>query len=150
MTASGLGGGGGPAEAAEVILLDCSGSMGDPGTKLAAARRATRAALDALPDRTLVAVVAGRHSASMVLAEAIQEGLDARRAGDVRTATARLGRAVALAAESGNAETSALLEKVVEVGDPTTGRVRLRREVAAAGEMTLDVRSTRTARAREG
>ena len=84
------------------------------------------------------------------LADAIQEGLDARRAGDVRTATARLGRAVALAAESGNTETSALLEKVVEVEDPTTGRVRLRREVAAADEMTLDVRSTRTARVREG
>ncbi|MDL5158830.1 vWA domain-containing protein [Actinomycetospora termitidis] len=84
------------------------------------------------------------------LAEAIQEGLDARRAGDLPTATARLGRAVALAAESGNAETSALLEKVVEVQDPATGRVRLRREVAAADEMTLDVRSTRTARVREG
>ncbi|MEJ2871398.1 VWA domain-containing protein [Actinomycetospora sp. OC33-EN08] len=83
------------------------------------------------------------------LAEAIQEGLDARRAGDVPTATARLGRAVALAAESGNEETAALLEKVVEVADPVTGRVRLRREVAAADEMTLDVRSTRTARVRE-
>ena len=84
------------------------------------------------------------------LADAIQEGLDARRSGDVDTATARLGRAVALAAESGNAETSALLEKVVEVDDPATGRVRLRREVTAADEMTLDVRSTRTARVREG
>lgn len=84
------------------------------------------------------------------LAEAIQEGLDARRAGDVFTATARLGRAVALATASGNAETSALLEKVVEVDDPATGRVRLRRQVTAADEMTLDVRSTRTARVREG
>ncbi|GAA4822258.1 VWA domain-containing protein [Actinomycetospora corticicola] len=84
------------------------------------------------------------------LAEAIREGLDARRSGDVRTATARLGRAVALAAASGNAETSALLEKVVEVEDPTTGRVRLRRGVTAVDEMTLDVRSTRTARVREG
>jgi hypothetical protein len=84
------------------------------------------------------------------LAEAIQEGLDARRSGDVDTATARLGRAVALAAESGNDETAALLERVVEVEDPATGRVRLRREVTAADEMTLDVRSTRTARVREG
>jgi hypothetical protein len=84
------------------------------------------------------------------LAEAIQEGLDARRSGDVRTATARLGRAVALAARSGHEETSALLERVVEVEDPTTGRVRLRREITAADEMTLDVRSTRTARVREG
>lgn len=84
------------------------------------------------------------------LAEAIQEGLDARRSGDVRTATARLGRAVALAVESGHEETSALLARVVEVEDPATGRVRLRREVTAADEMTLDVRSTRTARVREG
>jgi hypothetical protein len=84
------------------------------------------------------------------LADAIQEGLDARRSGDVDTATARLGRAVALAAESGNEETAALLEKVVEVEDPATGRVRLRRQVTAADEMTLDVRSTRTARVREG
>jgi hypothetical protein len=84
------------------------------------------------------------------LAEAIQEGLDARRSGDVDTATARLGRAVALAAASGHDETSALLARVVEVEDPATGRVRLRRDVAAADEMTLDVRSTRTARVREG
>ncbi|WP_018331380.1 vWA domain-containing protein [Actinomycetospora chiangmaiensis] len=82
------------------------------------------------------------------LADAIREGLDARRSGDVRVATARLGRAVALAAASGNDETSALLAKVVEVEDPATGRVRLRREVTAADEMTLDVRSTRTARVR--
>ena len=57
---------------------------------------------------------------------------------------------VALAAQSGHEETSALLERVVEVEDPATGRVRLRREVTAADEMTLDVRSTRTARVREG
>ncbi|WP_433803237.1 VWA domain-containing protein [Actinomycetospora sp. CA-084318] len=83
------------------------------------------------------------------LAEAVREGLDARRSGDVPTATARLGRAVALAAASGNTETSTLLEAVVEVEDPATGRVRLRRTVTAADEMTLDVRSTRTARVRE-
>lgn len=83
------------------------------------------------------------------LAEAIQDGLEARRAGDVVTATARLGRAVQLAAESGHDDTAALLEKVVEVDDPATGRVRLRRSVQAADEMTLDVRSTRTARVRQ-
>lgn len=81
------------------------------------------------------------------LAYAIAEGLDARRAGDVPTATARLGRAVALAAESGNDEVAALLGKVVEV-DSATSRVRLREGVMAADEMTLDVRSTRTARVR--
>lgn len=83
------------------------------------------------------------------LAEAIQDGLEARRTGDVDTATARLGRAVQLAAESGNDETAALLEKVVDVDDPATGRVRLRGSVDTADEMTLDVRSTRTARVRE-
>jgi hypothetical protein len=83
------------------------------------------------------------------LAEAIQDGLEARRAGDVPTATARLGRAVQLAAASGHDDTAALLDRVVEVDDPATGRVRLRRGVQAADEMTLDVRSTRTARVRE-
>lgn len=83
------------------------------------------------------------------LAEAIQDGLEARRAGDVPTATARLGRAVQLAAASGHDDTAALLERVVEVDDPSTGRVRLRPRIEAADEMTLDVRSTRTARVRE-
>ena len=39
------------------------------------------------------------------LAEAIQEGLEARKAGDEATATFKLGRAVQLAAESGNEST---------------------------------------------
>ncbi len=82
------------------------------------------------------------------LAEAIQDGLAARRAGDERTATARLGRAVALAAESGNDGTARLLERVVEVVDAPSGTVRLRAGVDRADEMTLDTRSTRTVRVR--
>jgi hypothetical protein len=82
------------------------------------------------------------------LAEAIQEGLAARKSGDERTATARLGRAVALAAESGNSDTARLLERVVEVVDVPTGTVRLRRHVSDADEMTLDTRSTKTVRVR--
>jgi len=55
----------GPSAAAEVILVDCSGSMGHPPTKIAAARRATEAAIDLLPDGTLFAVVEGTHEARM-------------------------------------------------------------------------------------
>jgi hypothetical protein len=62
VTAQGLRG---SAEAAEVIVIDCSGSMGDyPGIKIDAAQRATCAAIDALMEGTWFAVVAGRDYAS--------------------------------------------------------------------------------------
>ena len=80
------------------------------------------------------------------LASAIAEGLEARKAGDDDTATVKLGRAVQLAYESGNEGTVKLLQKVVEVDDPATGTVRLKRGVAAVDEMALDTRSTRTVR----
>jgi hypothetical protein len=83
------------------------------------------------------------------LAEAIQDGLEARRTGDRETATARLGRAVALAHESGNQETARLLAKVVDVADPATGTIRLKARVADADEMTLDTRSSKTVRMRK-
>lgn len=51
---------------AEVILVDCSGSMDCPSTKIAAARQATAAAIDVLRDGTLFAVVAGDSTARMV------------------------------------------------------------------------------------
>jgi hypothetical protein len=82
------------------------------------------------------------------LAEAVQEGLSARKRGDIKTATARLQRAMELAVDSGNDGTATLLRRVVEV-DKRTGTVQLRREVAAADEMALDARSTRTARVRK-
>jgi len=61
------------------------------------------------------------------LASAIQEGLAAREAGDTVTATARLGRAVQLATESGRSDTVQLLARVVEVQDARTGTVQLKR-----------------------
>jgi hypothetical protein len=60
---------GGPAagsEPAEVILLDCSGSMGAPQAKMRSARLATIAAVDALPDGAAFAVVGGNHQAEMI------------------------------------------------------------------------------------
>jgi hypothetical protein len=57
---------GGTYEAAEVIAIDCSGSMDVPPTKIAAARRATMAAIDALRDDAYFAVIEGTHLARMV------------------------------------------------------------------------------------
>jgi hypothetical protein len=57
---------GGPPPAAEVIILDCSGSMGKPPQKLAAAVAATCVALDTLRDGVLFAIVAGESQARMV------------------------------------------------------------------------------------
>ncbi|MFI9503956.1 VWA domain-containing protein [Nocardia sp. NPDC052566] len=82
------------------------------------------------------------------LAQAVQEGLAARKNGDVDTATAKLRRAVELAASSGNESTAKLLRGVVEV-DERHGTVRLRTQVQAADEMALDARSTKTARVRK-
>jgi von Willebrand factor type A C-terminal domain/von Willebrand factor type A domain len=83
------------------------------------------------------------------LALAIRGGLEARKAGDVDAATARLGRAVRLAAESGNDATAKLLAKVVDVVDVATGTVRLKKTVADADEMTLETRSTKTVRVKK-
>jgi hypothetical protein len=80
------------------------------------------------------------------LADVIQSGLEARKAGDERTATIKLGRAAQLAHQSGNQATSELLATVVDIEDPVTGTVRLRRKVEAADEMALDTRSTKTVR----
>ncbi|MFF8279353.1 VWA domain-containing protein [Streptomyces lateritius] len=83
------------------------------------------------------------------LAQVIQQGLDARKAGDHDGATAKLGRAVQLAAASGNADTAKLLSKVVDVVDAATGTVRLKAKVAEADEMTLETRSTKTVRVKK-
>ncbi|MEU8797032.1 VWA domain-containing protein [Spirillospora sp. NPDC048819] len=83
------------------------------------------------------------------LASVIQEGLQARKDGDLDTATARLGRAVVLADEAGNDAITAMLRKVVDVVDPATGTVRLKRNVDKADEMELDTRSSKTVRTRK-
>ncbi|MEU4268422.1 VWA domain-containing protein [Streptomyces sp. NPDC026092] len=83
------------------------------------------------------------------LAQVIQQGLDARKSGDHDGATAKLGRAVQLAAASGNEDTAKLLSKVVDVVDAATGTVRLKAKVAEADEMTLETRSTKTVRVKK-
>jgi len=86
------------------------------------------------------------YTGQVELAEVIQEGLEARKAGDEHTATVKLGRAVQLAAASGNEGTIKLLSGVVDVEDPITGTVRLKAKVDDADEMALDTRSTKTVR----
>jgi hypothetical protein len=83
------------------------------------------------------------------LADAIQEGLEARKQGNEEVATAKLGRAVALAHQSGNEDTAKLLAKVVDVVDVDTGTVRLKKKVEDVDEMALDTRSTKTVRVKK-
>lgn len=83
------------------------------------------------------------------LAQVIQQGLEMRKSGDEAGATAKLGRAVQLASESGNADTAKLLSKVVDVEDAAAGTVRLKAKVAEADEMTLETRSTKTVRVKK-
>ncbi|WP_158843952.1 VWA domain-containing protein [Saccharothrix deserti] len=68
VTAEGLGGlvGPGAADAAEVIAIDCSSSMLYPPTKIASAREAASAAIDALRDGVFFAVIAGTDTAREV------------------------------------------------------------------------------------
>jgi hypothetical protein len=82
------------------------------------------------------------------LAQVIQEGLAAKAVGNEELATTKLGRAVQLAAETGNDEATAKLRKVVDVENEETGTVRLKRSVEKADEMALDTASTKTTRVR--
>nr|MDT0657405.1 VWA domain-containing protein [Micromonospora sp. DSM 115978] len=83
------------------------------------------------------------------LASAIQEGLRARDEGDVETATAKLGRAVQLAEESGHEDTAKLLARVVDVVDAPTGTVRLKKRVAGVDAELTNVRSVKTVRVKK-
>ena len=83
------------------------------------------------------------------LATSIEEGLEARRVGDHRSAIHRLGRAVQLAYGTGSEQRIRLLERVVHIEDAEQGVVRLRTDVSTEDEMTLDTASRRTVRLRE-
>ncbi len=82
------------------------------------------------------------------LASAIQEGLAAKAMGDTATATTKLGRAVQLATQTGDSDATNRLQRVVNIDDAATGKVRLRRNVDRLDEMALDTASTKTTRVR--
>ena len=78
------------------------------------------------------------------LAEVIQEGLEARNQGNLEVATAKLGRAVQLAHQSGNEATVKLLKNVVDIQDTSTGTVKIKKTIAKEDAMALETRSTKT------
>jgi hypothetical protein len=82
------------------------------------------------------------------LARAIQDGLAAKSLGQDDVATAKLGRAVQLAAQTGNEEMTRRLRKVVEIDDADTGTIRLKKSASRIDEMSLDTASTKTSRVR--
>jgi hypothetical protein len=81
------------------------------------------------------------------MAQAIQQGLEASERGNVAQATRLLGRAVQLAHESGNAEMTSRLKRVVDIDDAANGTVRVKRSVEKAASMDLQLESTTTKRA---
>jgi hypothetical protein len=102
-------------------------------------------------DSTLTARISpevAHYTGQAELASAIQEGLAAKAAGDEATATVKLGRAVQLAAETGNDDATSRLRKIVEVENVEEGTVRLKRNTAKLDEMALDTASTKTTRVR--
>ncbi|MET7732416.1 VWA domain-containing protein [Streptomyces sp. NPDC005402] len=122
----------------------------DGGTQNLGAQGLVRAVwTDDMVASTSINPQVAHYTGQAELAQAIQQGLDLRKAGDFDGATAKLGRAVQLANDSGNADTAKLLSKVVDVVDATTGTVRLKAKVQEADEMTLETRSTKTVRVKK-
>ncbi|WP_030685100.1 VWA domain-containing protein [Streptomyces globisporus] len=130
--------------AARVSLIAPDPAGGDPRPLSQGLVRAVWT--DDLAMSTSINPQVAHYTGQAELADVIQQGLDARKSGDRDGATAKLGRAVQLAAASGNADTAKLLSKVVDVVDAATGTVRLKAKVAEADEMTLETRSTKTVR----
>ncbi|MGW2377372.1 MULTISPECIES: vWA domain-containing protein [Kitasatospora] len=104
---------------------------------------------DDLASSTRISPQVAHYTGQAELASSIQEGLEAHRAGDVDTATAKLGAAVRIAHATGNDGTYKLLQKVVDVVDPKEGTVRFRKNVSEADSMTLETRSTKTVRVKK-
>lgn len=104
---------------------------------------------DDLAESTRISPQVAHYTGQAELAQVIQQGLEARKSGDVGGATAKLGRAVQLASASGNEDTAKLLAKVVDVVDAASGTVRLKARVADADEMTLETRSKVTVRVKK-
>jgi hypothetical protein len=101
---------------------------------------------DSLTTRIDPAVAA--YTGQAELASVIQEGLAAKAMGQDEVATAKLGRAVQLADQTGNEEITSRLKKVVDIDDADTGTVRLKKGVTKLDEMSLDTASTKTSRVR--
>ncbi|MFJ4768339.1 VWA domain-containing protein [Streptomyces uncialis] len=135
----------------EMLAARVSLVIGEPdGTTRTLSQDLVRAVwTDDMAASTSINPQVAHYTGQAELARVIQQGLDARKSGDVDGATAKLGRAVQLASASGNADTAKLLAKVVDVVDAAAGTVRLKAKVEVADEMTLETRSTKTVRVKK-
>ncbi|MFB7383742.1 VWA domain-containing protein [Kitasatospora purpeofusca] len=104
---------------------------------------------DDLASSTRISPQVAHYTGQAELAAAVQEGMEAHRAGNVDLATAKLGAAVRIAHETGNDGTYKLLQKVVDVVDPKEGTVRFRKNVSEADSMIVETRSTKTVRVKK-
>jgi uncharacterized protein YegL len=123
----------------------------DPATRQDTAMPGANVTVTWTDDANLSARIGAQvahYSGQAEKARAIQEGLEAMERRDDGTATLRLGRALQLAQQSGDEETTRRLRQVVDVLDEAAGTVRLRRGAEKAAVMDLDVGSTRTVRVR--
>src|SRR6476660_4306675 len=66
VSCDGAGGPAGQPEAAVIVIVDASGSMGAPARKIKAAQRATQVAIDCIRDGVLFGVIAGTDSARLL------------------------------------------------------------------------------------
>ena len=107
-----------PRHAAEVILVDVSGSMGHPRTKLRAARDATAAAIDSVRDGVRFGIVAGTDVALEVFPGGGQLAI-----ADARTRDAAK-RAVSTLRASGGTAIGQWLERARTLFDPYPTAIR--------------------------
>lgn len=108
---------------------------------LITAERTTDARLAALIDPKVA-----HYRDQRVLATAIRAGLAAHRSGDAVTAAAELGRAVRMAAGTGNQQALDTLAAIVDIEDAGEGRVRLARAARKADIEVAELRADRAAR----
>jgi hypothetical protein len=123
----------------------------DPATRTEVATPGGNVTVSWTDDASLSARIdaqVAHYSGQAEKARAIQEGLEALERQDDAVATLRLGRALQLAQDSGDGETTRRLQQVVEAVDGAPGTVRIKRDAGRVAVMDLDVGSTRTVRAK--
>src|SRR5947209_10446896 len=90
VTASGGGEAGRQPPAAEVVIVDTSGSMDVPRSKIKAAREATSVAIDCIRDDVAFAVISGNHEAEVVYPGAKLVPASAKTRAEAKRAVGRL------------------------------------------------------------
>ena len=81
VTSDGAGGPSGQPDAAVIVIVDTSGSMGSPSRKIKAAREATSVAIDCIRDGVMFGVIAGSDQARRVYPPPAGSPSPARRRG---------------------------------------------------------------------